>query len=562
VVELIRSLYAQPARNGLMWTGEGSRSDTDRENNEVALNEARDQMNPGSDSPHNANEWSAACLGRRATLFAAGADYWHDFPTKEPGESEQAWRLRYDRWRWKAPIPYMELALPAERTFPASWGRLNDEALSTLDVTPRDLHDMFSDVELGDARLDAEKLVLGIYANRAYLGYYLLDANGDAAHDWELRVIEHGYGKCPIRIMPGAITGRKEDGKYWLGMGFYILDLLESIDKLGSAAHTASKFDALPMMQGTIQRNDEGGRSDPPQFTGDWLWLAAGDSERGLEAEKAGPLWQPSFGDKTLNLLMFTLDRVSRITGASEVLEGALAGADETAWARNAKLETAKSKLQPRTDAKLAADVDAAEMIMRMVEAFDEEVFLFARKNTSLGRISLNPAKMRGYETVPDADYRLQLPINWRADQQLMVQIIQATLDPERPVPISWPTIMEKFGYDQPMLEYERWAEHVLYLRPPVMDFILNRKLQELGVELAQEEGMSMGELMATPDDQLPPGFKEAMMSASSVRNAGNAGPGGMPVNNGAMNGRAQALNAFGRGPGGPQPQDQAMVPA
>ena len=148
IVELLRSLYPHLASLGLMWAGEGTRGDSDRDANERAINEALDQLNPVQDAPNTADTWGQVALGRGVRMQLPGHNYYWDFPHMQTGESEEAWLDRWQTWRHQAPVPMTWVSLPPETTFPPSWGALGQVALSKLKTTWWGLLDAFSEEEI------------------------------------------------------------------------------------------------------------------------------------------------------------------------------------------------------------------------------------------------------------------------------------------------------------------------------------------------------------------------------------------------------------------------------
>jgi len=573
--ELIRSFYPHLADVGLMWTGEGTRGDSDRDQNERALNEGLDQSgNPTHDPPVTSRHWQQVVLGRSTDLMLPGHAHWWNFPHKKPGMSERQWLEMWHQWRHRAPVPMSWTVLPAEATFPPSWGALGDLALCKLTCTWWDLLDQFSDAELTEAGMAEDReewgreVELAIYANKEWCCWALLKGGGSLKlrdGPQMLRSYHHNLGVCPIRIIPGMTSGRRLEGRYWLSILFFVLDMTESIDRLGSTAATAQKFDAFPMLKWRQQPDDEATEAGAKILylpNGDVIPVRASDSQRGYGEEDVEPVFQPQFGDKTLNLLMLLLERAARMTGAVEILEGATGGGSEPAWAVNARQEMAKSKLSPLTAAVALGHRDAAEMLIRCVTEFDEDVPLFARQGSERGRIVLSPEKLRGYEPILTADYQVRLPVNWRAELQMMAQFIQMAQDPNAPLMISPLELMEKFQWSgQPMDTWRRWVHDSFLFHPRIREKLVEAKLDALDAAESEAAALTSEQVMAL---DLPEPIKQALLAGANggapagggAGTSGNGRGGGM----GDLAGMVSANIPFTRAMGGPQPAESVRA--
>src|SRR3990172_578301 len=380
-VDLIASLFPYPAEIGVQYIGEGSRSEAVAERVEVALNETIDQLNPPLDSPILRERASMCLLGRAARIIVPGHMYYWDFPYIKEDESLDEWTQRHGQWIGQAPLPVMWVDLPAESTFPPSFGRMEEELISWQTVNGYDLCSMFSPKELSGL-VDYQSTDLGdeftliIYSNQAWLTYGILKGESSSfPQDMEriVRSIEHGLGVPVIQITPGATSHKKEPGKYWMGVSDASIALIKAANRRLSEAATASKFDSLPIFKMWLQEDNligEGSNSDPTNmFQGDLWELRTGNSE-GMEKENIEPLFTPRYGEKTLAIAQFALARAERNSGAVEALEGATGPSGEPAWSRNSIIEQSKMKQSRLSQAVAAADLNAADMISRSIVAF------------------------------------------------------------------------------------------------------------------------------------------------------------------------------------------------
>ena len=364
-----------------------------------------------------------------------------------------------------------------------------------------------------------------------------------------VRLIDHSLGRSAIRIISGPTTGRKVAGKYWLGALTYVEPLIRQADRLLTMAGTAAQYDALPMLKHWRNAQSTGDKEDVEDtFLGDVWELDVEDSQQGLGREDVDVLFQPTFGEKTLQLLQFQLARIEKISGAVEVLEGVLGPSGMPAWSRNAAIEVAKSKLQPMTDAIVAADLDAAELILRAVEKHGEPVILFHRKK---GQIKLDPEDTRGFAPILKSEFALRLPSNWRADLQLGTELIVQTMQNNVPIAPDW--IMEQLmNIKQPYLMFKRWAKWKALMDPKIIQALVQHKMDELQIDIAEDEGIPVEEFMGMNPGDFPPGLQQAVQQ--QMQNQQGVSQNGRRMNLGPdAKGRGQA-NAALRQQAGNQP--------
>ena len=573
IVDLITSFYIQPPRMGVHNVGITAKDPGAGENVALAINEAIDQLNPATDSPWRTGLYGQVLLGRSVDLIAKGSDYWYDsYPYKEQGESERAAAKRRDEWRRKAPLPILWTSLPPESTFPANLSTVDDEVLSTKVVSWSDIFDMFSEEEIGKSGAEVPErdsnewfssVLLGIYSNRHSIAYMILAEQktgpmrigghgvGGVFPDAIIRNVEHGLNRCAIRILPGAVTGRKEPPYYWRSVLYPVMGLLEEIDKLASRAATSAKFDAFPLMKEhinelAVETEGDGTRGDVKKFfEGDILTYNAGNAQTGEGREDIQPVFQPEHGEQTRELLIWALDRAGQITGASPALEGVIT-ANTAAWSHSWSSEMSKRKQSGLTTAVIARSIDVSESLIAATVAFDEKIPLAKPEGETT--IVLDPKKLEGWRLSIAGSYEPKLPSNLRADMDAAMSLLEKSAEFGVPSPI-W--ILEKFG------NIDNFWQHVQ--EGMEVRIVLDAKMQEtrmkimrdrLDADIQEDEGMGLDELEASG---LPEDIKELMRQRLQEPPGRNGGPvRGSPESAGLM----RAATPFSTEGTGPQPEE------
>jgi len=559
-VDLISSLFPYPAEIGVQYIGDGSKSEAISERVEKGLNEAIDQLNPPLDSPLLRERSQMCLLGRSARLICPGDMYWWGFPWMQPDEGLDQWNKRYSQWATQAPIPVCWVDLPAESTFPSSFGRISEEIISWQTVTGYDLYSMFSPDELAGVIQSQQRMgqehTLVIFSNRSWLFYGLVQTKTDVPGiDFKLRSIEHNLGVPAVQILPGTTSHRKEPGKFWVGVSDSSIALIKAANRRLSEAATASKFDSLPVFKMWLQEDnmlEEGASSDnTSMFQGD-LWSLRGANAEGLEKEDIEPLFHPQFGEKTLAVAQFALARAERNSGAVESLEGATGPSGEPAWSRNSIIEQSKMKQSKLSQAVAASDLSAAEMISRAIISFGEDIPL-TMKGTG-PQIVLKPDDLKIYRVVLKSEYKMKLPVSRRADIQLGVSIMQQAKEAGVPISPAW--VMENvMDIQRPLEEFKRSLTWELLMSDESKAFYKQLLIKESELDLAQGEGMAIGDLQKLVDSgQLPPQIAQQFAQLGSAKGAtNNANP--------RTRNFARAGIPFSTNPTGPQPS-QEMPPA
>lgn len=561
VVDLIHSLYATPAAAAAQWQGEGSKESRDADKIEVALNEAYDQLNPSYDSPRDRDRFQQILLGHGAHLGPmTGENYYWDFPFRGENESERDWAARYDKWRKGGPLPFVYVDLPAESTFPASYGLRNDLCVSSMETSYWELREMFSAQEL-EGVFDGRKqpgtgdtYTLALASNREYLAYGLMDVEGGGfansgvfrGHsDRLIRSVKHGMGRSVIRIPPG-LTRRKQRsngvGHFWLPVLFHVADLIMAADRLLSIAATGAKFDALPLLKAWLEQDvsGEGAEGAMRHFIEGDVWQLRPDDQMGGK-EDIQAIYQPQHGEHSKELLAFLLGRTERITGAVEAMEGIFSA--ETAWASNFAVEVATSKQAPLTRAIVAADMDDYEMIMRATEVHGHKIDL---RRGEGGTISLKPEQMPQWKLNVKGEYKLHMPMNQIALWQTGVAMMQSANKEGIPLSPDW--VMERvMGIEQPWDMFKKWIAWKAATDPRTYDRLYEYRMGEADEALTEEEkGITM-EQMASEFGAMPPEQQAAANGGfSALRDW---------LTRGAQ-GAARAGSPFSVAPGGPHPTE------
>ncbi|MCH7946057.1 MAG: hypothetical protein IIC73_08615 [Armatimonadetes bacterium] len=485
-----------------------------------------------------------------------GNAYWWDFPEKEPGQTvDERWET-FSKWRRDAPLPLLWKDLLPQNTFPPTFGRMKQEVISWLDLSWYELEEVFSEEELSkitDNKTafadEGEAYRLLIFSNVKWLSYGV--TNKDNSLAVSLRNYEHGLKRPAIRILSGMTSGIKQPGKYWQSVLEDVRTLIPQVDRRLSEAATASKFDSLPIFKQWLNQGSDAAGTEK-FFEGDIIPLEQGKGPE-QPREDIEALFHPEFGEKTLTLAQFGLARIERISGAVESLEGAFGPSGQPAWSRNFAVEIAKAKFSELTNAVVACDVDAADSIMRAIEAFGEVVKVAPA-------IHLDPADMPNYRVALKGDYKIRVPVNKRADWDLAMSLMERSR--AAGLPISPATVMGEFmDIQDPFREYEETLVWDFLLSQDIKDLYQRRLVKELEGDLAEAEGMDIEEFLEAtkdwPDELRQPILQEVLGVAGGVPEGGN---GGIPGVGGMTPETAGAVRAESPGsvrPGGPTPEDR-----
>lgn len=554
-VDVIASLYSLPPTLGVMWIGEGSRSPAKADDVEIGLNELMDQLNPPTDAPRKRQRIQMIALGREAGIYLPGHTYWWDAPRKKTGQTEVQAQKERDEWRRKAPIPILWRDLPAESTFPPSFGSVNDLALSTLTTTWYELEDIFSEEELAGARpenwKEADKykeIMLGIFANRAWVSYAVLahEKSGMIGRrgyaDKILRTIEHKMDRCPIRILPGRTSAWKEPGEFWRSALHTVRAQIPQLDRRASEASTASRSSVMPWLKACLHRNEDvdGTSRIKKMLQGDLADLETEQDGQGREDIQA--IHIPPFGEQNIALMQFQRDTIRGLTGTPDVLSGQEDPGSGPAWSLNYTAEQAKSFHRETTEAVIAAEIDHAETLIACINSFGEVITL-QRHDEDGGSITLDPEELGKWSPILKGEYRLQTPVNEIAMIQTAINVMQIIEAANLPIDLFY--VMEKYlDMEQPFEMFKR-SEVTKFLRSPEMARWRTKiLLEEADVELQGDEWVSPEDFEQQYAGRIPPEMAEF---ARQKMGGGALGPEAMGARRAGSPGAAQ--------PGGQRPQ-------
>lgn len=552
--DLIVSFYVERATLSLRYIGEGKRGRAVQDRTEEALSLATDLLdkdNPHGDGPRWTQALEMVGFGRAARLGPMPGDAYHfDFPERG-GLNEVEWGKRLHEWRKGGPIPVTWMALPAKTTFPASLGSVDDEGLSWKQVTWWELQEVFSAAEMADVGMPADQkdwqksVTLIIHSNRKFVTYGIGDQGGINPMRRKtakvLRSLEHRMGRSVIQITPGFVSAEQVPGKYWQSVLFPVRHLIKALDARLSEMSTSAHSDAFPMLKGWVHRNmsdNTGATADERKFfDGDIFWLDPGD-DQGRGREDITGIFQPQFGEMTLRLIDFILDRIGSKTAATSSLEGAAGPAGEPAFSRNDRVLRAERRLIPLTTAMTRMDVRDGSGVMAAIAAFGEPVPL----NLETGEYVLQPDSLKGWELQLKGTYRPNIPRAEGADMEHGMSLMERRRAMNASFPAdSW--IAEHFfNIDQYTIHERRTLEDDFGSSKRMRDLFMRTLEKEAEVAIAADEGMSLEEAIQRKDELSSEAFAAIIERATGGTGGGGGG-------NGATG------NPLNRPAGGPTPQ-------
>lgn len=574
-IDQIVSYYPQWPTLGAQFTGSGSFSETRIEQAGRALNEMFDQLNPAvGDQPWTEGVFWQALLGRSADLVLSGEQYYWDFPFKREDETEEEARERRQEWRRNAPLPMVWYTLPPQNTFPSSLGAVNDEVISWQIMSGQEVADIFGPGSVETFEPSNHTVV--IYSNRRWIAFALLadrPTGGFAGSPlgarfedrWLREPQEHGLGRSAIRIIPGMTTGRREYPYLWKSLLWTSRSLIKAADRLASIVATGARFDAFPLLAAKVRASSDGkGSKGQIEMSeeGDILFLDAGDGT--TPAEDIKGVFQPQFGQHARELLVWVVDRIARNVGATEAMEGIFGPSGQSAWARNYSAEMARNKLRPFTSAVIGRALDIAETLSLAVISFDEPVVLakLDEQGNRKGDIVLQPDDLRKVRPILKGEYKVQIPVNRRADLSLAVDMLLKAkkggiiIDP-------------KMVYEELMGVEDFWSQVYhdwLELEYMTSDEVRRAQLADIAAKfeanVARQKGMSVEELdQLAQSGRLPPlavqllrQLAQAKQRGAATRRGNGALPGGLtPEAQGAIRAGAPLSTPAG----GPLPQEE-----
>ncbi len=585
IVSLAISPYFQPAVPSAQYTGTGTRGEKVSDTIALGFREMMERLNTPADAPRAAGVEQIVIYGRKAEMILAGAvgnkaAYWHDMPIRNTDEGIAEYEARFQEWDRHAPLPIAWINLPVESTFPPSFGSMDEEVLSTKEMTWQELGRIFSKDEIGDAWPEKnedryQKTTLGIYSNRVELVYILFEDKegfgfggvrvGAEKKNKRLREIEHKLGRCAIRVVNGMTNpSRPEPGFFWKGVLFVVRDMLDEIEELAGTARTASKMNTFPNWVAKL-RNPDGlsaqALADRIKF-GDMFFLDPGDPGARVPAETIEPLHVPNFGEREIQFLQLLLGRSELTSGTSHILQGAGGSPGEPAWAVNFKADLASKQLAPLTTAIGAGDLDSYEGMLRSLVSFGEPLTLTRFEEGRPSSITLDPEVVKDYKFALAAEFTPQLPHDDRLDWEQGMNLLAQAKAMDSPIP-SLKTIAARFfGISSLFAEFEDGMKWKFIMDPATQKVFFDAARREAELDLADEEGMGAEELLNSPD--VPDELKQVIM-AWLQQQGGAGGPpspngGGAGATLGATGANAQlqaglrAADTFGAQAGGSRP--------
>lgn len=526
-VDTICSFYPSPPQLSIKSKGD-IKGEAVSARVEIGLAELIDQMDPTGEK-WNADILQQVLLGRTARLQVPGnAYYWDNFPERG-GMSEDGWNKTLKDFL-RGGIPIIWEVLPAETTFPTSLGRQDEECLSWQSLSAFDLMVMFGRDAITksgvgkaiqsalDAKKSDYKFTLIIYSNRQWISYVLREGEVTASQgfmglggskegwpDTEVQSIRHGMGKSAIRFLPGATTGIKKPGKYWISALYRTRHLIKTADHLLSLARTGARLNTMPTLQAEIDNLGSSLETDADiqkmlrRFEGD-IWLR----DAGREGEMK-PVFQPPVGPETFALAEMALTRCERNSGVSEALRPT--GREEVAWSTAFAAEVAARFFSRLSTAVGLAGKDLGELSARAVAAFGEPVYLDPKDKTSKG-ITLEPDEVAAYTVELAAEMKPQTAINKMAMRDQGLRMLAPIGD--RPNPMGWPWIMREYFQEEDPLG--RWKEAVQWdwftseqMRSWWLDTAI---LPDVQIELNATQTISAAEALGL---RLRPALQEAL---------------------------------------------------
>ena len=544
IIDLLASLYTEPAAASLAHRDEGVGRADEREKVEQALVAARRQVDRRN-RVRMARVYGQLITGRGAQLGPmAGGEHWWNYPYREADESLDHWKERRGKWEGSAPgLPFVYIELPPETTFPASLGYQDDLVGTTLELTYFDLCAMFSQEELVKALPNrdpakakpTDTFTLFMASNRTHLTYTLIGKKGvsvgplqfGSVGDAELRQIQHDMGRSVIRVPPGITRSRwpGEVGYYWVPAVQAVVELIQVADRAASMLATGAKMGALPILKAKVREmmvDSEGtGQKNQPRFLGDIWQIDPGDASAGVGAEDIEALHLPEFGEHMQALLQFALGRAERMTGSGAMLEGLMTA--DTAWATKTALDYAIRKQAELTRAIADADRDDYEGYLLAAKAYGDPITI--RKGSGEGgALTLSPEAAERWMMDLESDYRPEVPVNKVALWQAAVELMQRSQAAKLPLPFD--AIMEEFQItDQP---WEFWKRSVTWdamTSPFIRERLLRKRLDEADAEVdAEDESMTMDEANQRAQRMSPAQQQRAAFALNSVGQRAAAG--------------------------------------
>ncbi len=585
IVSLAISPYFQPAVPSAQYTGSGTRGEKQSDNIALGFREMMERLNTPADAPRAAGVEQIVIYGRKAEMILSGAvgqkaAWWHDMPIRRTGEGIAEAETRFQEWERHAPLPIAWINLPVDSTFSPSFGSMDEEVLSTREMSWTELARIFSREEIGDAWPEKHedryrKVILATYSNREVIVYILFEDKegwgfgglrvGREKKNKRLREVEHKLGRCAIRIVNGMTNAsRPEPGYFWKSVLFVVRDMLDEIEELAGTARTASKMATFPNWVAKL-RNPDGlsaqALSERMRF-GDIWFLDPGDPGARVPAETIEPLHVPNFGEREIQFLSLLLGRAELTSGTSHILQGEGTSPGEPAWSTNFKADLASKQLAPLTTAIGAGDLDSYEGMLRSTVAFGEPITLVRFEEGRPTNITLDPDIAKDYKFALAVEFTPQLPHDDRLDWEQGMNLMAQTKAMDSPIP-SMKTIAARFfGIKELFREFEEGMTWQFITDPATQKVFFDAARREAELDISDDEGMTVQDLLAAPD--IPDQIKQVIVEWAAQQQGGAGGPpsanggGGAPAGATGANAQLQAslraAGTFGAKAGGPKP--------
>ena len=536
VVDQITSFYVPRSTLNLRYLGEGSRGPAELDRIELAVNTSLDLVD--TEGPHgDSTRWSQVQdligLGRAARLGPMpGSAYWYeDFPVRK-GEGEAEWGEILKRWR-HGPLPVTWMHLPAQSTWPASFGSVEDEGCSILKTTWWELQELFSESELAkvlpqDSKHWQRDTTMIIHSNRKYVTYAITDQGirGLRKHAAVIRSLEHHMGKSVIQITAGIVSAQKEPGKGWLSVLHPVRELIKAADTGLSLSLTSAKISAMPEFKGWFNGNraeDAGALPESRRHIGpgNIFPLDPGDRDTGRGREDIQALHMPEHADLTLLIVNFALDRVAQMTYTTDAISGLQGPAGEPAWSRSSRVENTARGLTRLTYSVTNMDKNDGQMMLDAIAEFGEPVPL----NIEKGEFILQPDKLKGWQLQLQADYELSTPIDRGSRMEHGMSLMERRTKMGALFPSDAWIAEHMFEIDQPYVEAKQTMTwDLLKSMRPLLEEELRKGLE---ADVMGDAGMPIPELEALRGQIPPAAFAMLMQRAQQGGQGASAGTNG-----------------------------------
>lgn len=364
-----------------------------------------------------------------------------------------------------------------------------------------------------------DEMLVAEYMDPAYVGYYLIGSTPIqegasipstlGAYE-ELRVWQHGMGKCPMVMIPGVTTEMKELRNRFKSFLQDAKESLEMYDFLLSRLGTMVYAYYLPSYIWRMSETTAGamaGGTDRPKMK-----VILGGVTVPYNDEELDPLTPPMNLPDSDRLLTEVDDIIQRHT-VEDVLFGRVQGS-APAFQVNLRINVARSKLTPIVQHMAQGITNAMDLFFRSVEQLGESVVVDGHELTvemakaAQGRVtaSIEPkSPVDRNQDIATAKMALELgkfPWRWIAEKILDVQ-------------------------DSGALSIEKALEDLGQL-PPVQEKLMVELLEEYDLLIEEEEFVDAAELGEAAPGELQQALA-GLMGGGPGMGRGPWPPGGSP---------------------------------